>query len=336
MFRDITNATNERTMLAAVIPAWPCGNKIPLIAEEGDVPVIQQLALCCVLNSFAYDFVVRNRITGINLNKFILDETPVPELFEIPIELSVIGARLCLVHGVFAQAWLELLGACPAIAGSSWTMHWAVDTLTRLELRAISDAIVAHLYGLNERQFRWVLRDCDFPKEQLASRAFRKSLPTKGFWRTGVGSAEHPWRQAWHCEAEVRLPNLALVAFIELGRLRDNLGGDLHEAIRRFAPVDGIGGWRLPDRLRLSDYGIGRDHRAAEYQDLRSLLAREFPPRPMEMLTWDDCKRTCEALRILRQQVGGDQQPTAAGTASPRPLGPRGHVDQSALFGDDA
>ena len=128
-------------MLAAVVPAWPCGNKVPFLAEEGQVSVEKQLALCCVLNSFVYDFVVRNRMTGINLNKFILDETPLPDLSAMPIELSVIGGRLCLVHDVFAKSWLELLKICPGLSNKPWRLHWAIDPADRLELRAISEAI---------------------------------------------------------------------------------------------------------------------------------------------------------------------------------------------------
>ena len=306
VFRDITNATNERTMLAAVIPAWPCGNKLPLIAEEEEVPLAQQLALCCILNSFTYDFVVRNRITGINLNKFILDETPIPSLDGVPVELSVIGARLCLTHEVFAQAWLELLEICPSLSAQDWSSLWAIDLVSRLELRAVADAIVAHLYGVNEAQFRWILRNCDFPKCQLSQRAFRKTLPPKGFWRTGVGAAEHELRQAWSCEPEVRLPNLSLVAFIELGRLKECLGGDLRAAISQFAPVSGLDGWRLPDRIRLRDFSIGRDQRAAEFQELRPLLIREFPPSISVARTWDDCEEASRALREARMRFAVD------------------------------
>ena len=45
---------------------------IPVIAEEGIVSLSDQLSLCAIMNSFCYDFIVRTRMTGINLNKFIL------------------------------------------------------------------------------------------------------------------------------------------------------------------------------------------------------------------------------------------------------------------------
>lgn len=333
VFRDMTNATNERTMLASIIPAWPCGNKVPLLAEHEQVPISNQLSLCCVLNSFTYDFIVRNRMTGINLNKFILDETPVPDLVAIPIELSVIGARLGMVHDVFAQPWLELLDACPALAGRAWKSLWAVDTVSRLELRAISDAIVAHLYGLTEMQFRWILRNCDFPKDQLSQSSFRAQLPAKGFWRTGVGSAEHPWRQAWKCDPEFRLPNLALVAFIELERLRQSLDGSLSLAIAKFAPVCGKGGWQLPNQLQLTEFGLGQSRRENDKQELRTRLLQEFPCGGPDEQTWDDCRRIAADLKALwSTDVREEDVPVEPA----RPRRRRSVVaDQPRLFGED-
>ena len=336
VFRDITNATNERTMIASVIPAWPCGNKVPLLAEEGQVSVAYQLALCCVLNSFAYDFVVRNRITGINLNKFILDETPVPDLATTPFELSVIGARLCMVHEVFAGAWLKLLESCPDLGDRPWKAHWAVDAADRLELRAMADAIVAHLYGLDEDQFRWILRNCDVPKDQLSELVVRARLPSKGFWRTGIGSAEHPWRQAWSCEPEFRLTNLALVAFVELDRLKRRFGGELGAAVAAFAPTTGRGGWQIPDRLRLRDYGLGQDQRAEAAQELRPRLRRECSDDGGTQLSWEKCERIAGEWREL--WAGSPQElpaPLAAGTRRGRRAARSSAAGQAKLFGGD-
>ena len=336
VFRDFARATDERTMIAAVIPAWPCGNKVPLLAEEGQMPVAQQLAMCCVLNSFAYDFVVRCRSTGMNLNKFILDETPVPDLATAPMQLSVIGARLCMVHDVFAAAWLSLLDACPELGERPWQSHWALDPSDRLELRAISDAIVAHLYGLDEDQFRWILRNCDVPKDQLAELAFRARLPSKGFWRTGVGSAEHQWRRAWNCEPEFRLPNLALVAFIELDRLKVKLGGDLAASIAAFAPIGGSGGWKLPDRLRLRDYGLGQDHRAEEAQPLRARLRRDSSDESNRQASWIDCSRIAEGLRGLWANRSREVPASVVtGARCSRNGGNRSAAGQGKLFGGD-
>jgi hypothetical protein len=200
----------------------------------------------------------------------------------------------------------------------------------------MADAIVAHLYGLSEDQFRWILRNCDFPKEQLGDTAFRARLPAKGFWRTGVGSAEHPWRQAWKCESEFRLPNLALVAFVELARLRHSFKGDLAMAISAFAPISGNGGWQLPDQIRLSDYGLGRTAREAEKQPLRTLLCREFSNEEPDQQSWESCQRIARDLRILwGREVPVETTPASDGSGRGRPQRLALAPEQTRLFGMD-
>jgi hypothetical protein len=336
VFRDFARATDERTMIASVIPAWPCGNKVPLLAEEHQVAIANQLSLLCVLNSFAYDFIVRNRITGMNLNKFIVDETPVPDLLNIPVELSVIGARLCMVHEVFAVAWLELLEGCTELHERPWKSHWAVSPADRLELRAMADAIVAHLYGLDEKQFRWILRNCDFSQNKLSEVGFRARLPAKGFWRTGIGSSEHQWRQAWSCEPEFRLPNLALVAFVELARLKRQLGGDIDAAVAAFAPICGDGAWRLPDRLRLSDFNLTQSQHADEDRELGTYLRREFAIGDPDRPSWQDCRRIAEHLLELWTRESPEASvPFSKRTRSGRPYMPDAVSEQLGLFGGE-
>ena len=203
-------------------------------------------------------------------------------------------------------------------------------------MRAVADAIVANLYGVNEEQYRWILRDCDFPKCQLSQRSFRKSLPPKGFWRTGVGAAEHEWRQAWSCEPEVRLPNLSLVAFIELGRLKECVGGDVRAARSKFAPVSGLGGWRLPDRIRLRDFSIGRDQRAAEFQELRPLLIREFPPSTSAARTWEACNEASKAMREARMRFAADPHRVERNVEGGHRSKRRGSSTSPGLFGGGA
>jgi hypothetical protein len=299
VFRDFARATDERTMIAAVIPAWPCGNKVPVLGEEGHMKVVHQLALCCILNSFSYDFIVRNRITGMNLNKFILDETPVPDLTTTPIQLSVIGARLCMVNDVFAGAWLELLETCPELHERPLQQYWAIDFADRLELRAISEAIVALIYGLNEDQFRWILRDCDISKEKLSELSFRKKLPVKGFWRTGIGAGEHPWRRAWNCDPRWRLTNLSLVAFSELERLKRSLGDDTLSAIAAFAPINGIGGWRIPVDLRQSVYGPEHKSQIGDGAESWQRFSIEESTEQTAQLSWDNCRQIAASWRAI-------------------------------------
>ena len=72
-FKDVTAPTNERTMIAAIVPESGAGNTLPLIIT-GTMP---SPAIVSCLNSFAFDFVARGKVQGQHLNWFIVEQLPV-------------------------------------------------------------------------------------------------------------------------------------------------------------------------------------------------------------------------------------------------------------------
>jgi hypothetical protein len=83
-WRDITNVTNERTVIAAVIPRVGVGNKIPLILSRRASP--HHPLLVSVLCSLPLDFAARQKVGGTTLNFFIFEQLPVlpPDAFDRP------------------------------------------------------------------------------------------------------------------------------------------------------------------------------------------------------------------------------------------------------------
>ncbi len=79
-FRDITNATNERTMIASAVPKAGVGNSAPLLLplnqDEASIAEYQQTmpSLLANLSSFAFDFITRQKIHGTNLNYFVVQQ----------------------------------------------------------------------------------------------------------------------------------------------------------------------------------------------------------------------------------------------------------------------
>jgi len=82
-WRDITNATNERTVIATVIPRVGVGHTMPLFLlrefEKAD-------GLLAILSSFIFDFVTRQKVGGTHLTYSYLEQLPVlpPEVFDRP------------------------------------------------------------------------------------------------------------------------------------------------------------------------------------------------------------------------------------------------------------
>jgi predicted ATPase len=281
-FRDIARSTDQRTMIAACLPPFPCGNKAPFFRQR---EASESLALVSVLDSYVYDWAQRIRQGAAALNFFLLEESPITQRYLSVPALTKSARPLGLAASVFAPEWLA---QAQGEQRRAWKSLWAVTLHERLRLRCILDAIIAALYGLSLIDLRWILRDCDHSKEHLTDKAICRKLDPKGFWR--VDKAEDP---------ELRHTVLTLVAFDALEKVVADHGGDRDAGIAAFSELNGGEGWLIPETLRLSDYGIGHDDRAKEHQPVARRLGPRFldwqlTPTPEE--SWAECERHARAI----------------------------------------
>lgn len=319
-FMDVSSATNTRTTIATLTYDNPHGNKVPVLAIESASASVE--SLCGVIDTFSYDFAMRARLGGLTLNYFIVEETPLPTLNHAN-RLNGPVRSIALPHVSFAPAWLDE-------REGSWKRRWALTKHERLRLRCILDAIVAALYGLSRDELRWVLRDCDHPKERLSDKAFCRTLDPKGFWR--VDKAEDP---------ELRHTVLTLVAFDALERLIAEHGDDRDAGIAAFQALHDGEGWMLPEMLRLSDHGIGHDERAKRPQPVASrhgprFLDWQLVQTPDE--SWAECERHARAIlgdaEFERRFRGKGAAPSTAPAVAAPPHTGRDGSRQTKLFGD--
>ncbi len=71
-FKDITSPTNERTMIASLIPWSAVTNHFPLVRTT--FAPRRELCLLANLNAFVLDYVARQKIGGVTLNYFIVEQ----------------------------------------------------------------------------------------------------------------------------------------------------------------------------------------------------------------------------------------------------------------------
>jgi hypothetical protein len=248
-FRDIARTTDQRTLIACLVPNLPCGNKVPTLLTS----TIGVSALQCVLNSFAFDWTQRIRQSAASVNYFVLEEAPVARVSRRTLEiLCNLGLRLGAASSVFAPYW--------GSQGLSWCECWALTRHERLRLRCTVEAIVSLIFGLTASEMKWMLRGCDLPTDRIKG----ESLPANGFWRVDRG-----------IDPESRLTVLSIIAYTELLAQVDHHGGDAEAAITSFV---GGGGWRLPEAVTLADYDLGHDERARKSQALEVKAADRFLP----------------------------------------------------------
>ena len=155
-FRDIAANTNERTMVASLIPPAFHGNKLPT-ARIFDAPGKRliddatQLFLCAIWNSFVIDWMLRQKVST-TLNFFYIYQLPVPRLIAGNPAYSPIvsrAARLVCTTPEFGDLAKE--------ADFGDHTAGATDPAERARLRAELDGLVAHLYGVTEEEFAHIL-----------------------------------------------------------------------------------------------------------------------------------------------------------------------------------
>ncbi len=75
-YKDVTSPTNQRTMIAAMIPCSAVVNSAPLVVTGEDIGPRQVCCLLANFNSFALDFLARQKVGGLHLNFFIVEQLP--------------------------------------------------------------------------------------------------------------------------------------------------------------------------------------------------------------------------------------------------------------------
>ncbi len=151
-FRDITNSTNERTVVATLFPKSGVGNNLPIAYVRTGSPNL----LCLALGSIALDFCARLKIGGTHLNFFIAKQLPVPTP-------EVFADRCAWDATTSVSDWLrprdlELRVTSYDLVGyGQCEQPFKWDPERRKQLRAEIDAAFFHIYGLNRTDTEYVL-----------------------------------------------------------------------------------------------------------------------------------------------------------------------------------
>jgi N-6 DNA Methylase len=152
-FCDVTGPTNERSILAAIIPpTYPCGHTVSTVVAHPETINVHLLWVALV-NSFVVDWLTRLRVSN-HVGFFLLETLPIPRIkleSQEAQQIIHLTARLTCTTFEFATLWENILG-------ETWqTANVVKDTRKRAWLQAEIDAAVADLYQLSEHDFAYIL-----------------------------------------------------------------------------------------------------------------------------------------------------------------------------------
>lgn len=201
-WRNITNATNERTVICSALPFCGVGNSGATAIFGNSIKSVKKACFIANMNTISFEFVARMKIGGTNFNFFIVNQLPV------------------LAQNVYSQNDMEYI--VPRVMALTYTakdiVEWAkalwndsslkmrlkmlqlndernasitdekfvdreftetflppyiFDDSKRAVLRAELDAYFARLYGLTRQELQYILEPQSVMGEDYPSETFR-------------------------------------------------------------------------------------------------------------------------------------------------------------------
>ena len=156
-YRRVSIATNARTMLAAIVPKTGFGDSVFLLMPESGLPAKGASLLLGNINSFCFDFVTRQKMHGVNLSWYLVEQLPViaPGTYD-----RRLGDRTAadLVRDHVLRLTYTAHDMAPFardLGHHGPPFPW--DPEQRRHLRARLDALYFHLYGLDRDAAAYIL-----------------------------------------------------------------------------------------------------------------------------------------------------------------------------------
>jgi len=253
IIRDISNATNVRTIVSTVINDFPSGHNAPIL-NLTTWKAYKQLLLISILNSFSLDYITRLKMGGLHLTWHLLEELPLlsPNFNSKYIEIFTCKIA-CNSHN-HSFMWILLSNKYSLLKNSHLKKLWAFSSHERLRIRCIIDSLVAKYYNFNYYDMKYIIKtDLTDPK---------------GFWRVDKDKPQ-----------ELRQTTLTLVAFRDLEKMIEENGGDVEKGIQAFCEQNDGEGWMIPEKIRFiqrEDGTLDFDTPDSVEYEVRSKLGPRF------------------------------------------------------------
>ena len=152
--KSVTSPTNKRTVIAAALPPVAMAHSMLRVGTKTD-NASENMFLLAIMNSYIFDYIVRQKMGGINLSLFILRQIALPSP-------SILSQNVTWKEGGNVGDWISTrVLALSCVATDMDVMNRSVgrsgdivlwDPSSRLELRCELDAAMFLLYGLGREE----------------------------------------------------------------------------------------------------------------------------------------------------------------------------------------
>lgn len=181
-YKDITAVTNERTMIASVLPRCGAVHALPVLLPLDDIDNYRREAptILANLNSFAFDYFARQKVQAQHLSWYIVEQLPVIPPAEYSRKFGKMTAR-----EIVAREVLHLTYTAHDMAAFARDMGYDGDPFIwddadRRQRRARLDALYFQLYSIGKEDADYILSTfstvCKYDKRDFNGRYVTRDL----------------------------------------------------------------------------------------------------------------------------------------------------------------
>lgn len=146
-YREITNSTNERTLICSLLPRYAFNNKLPLIFFSNS-NVYNGLCLLAFFNSFLMDYIVRTKLNSTSLSYYYLKQLPVPTP-EMVVDSSIYELLISTTKLIYQMTNPGF------VFNRDQNINYDYNKL--LDMRAKIDASIFLLYGIEINDVKYIM-----------------------------------------------------------------------------------------------------------------------------------------------------------------------------------
>ena len=157
-FKEITAATNMRTMIATVVPQVGCSDTLAVLLPEKDRFSAHDMAyLLANLNTFGFDYIARQKVPSTHIKLYMIEQLPVIESDDYERRFGDKSARELVRDHVLRLTYAahDLAPFARDLGHDGPPFIWNEEE--RRHLRARLDALYFHLYGLDRKDAAYIL-----------------------------------------------------------------------------------------------------------------------------------------------------------------------------------
>jgi hypothetical protein len=147
-FKNVTSVTNERTFIGTILPYTAVGHSTPLLSSRSPIFHVLTTVLC----SFVFDYLIRQKMGGVNLTLNYLQQLPIPQPEFV---FQSLRERINKISLQLVYTSYDAKGLARELGYSGQPFAW--NETERFHLRCELDAIYGHVYGLSREEFSYIL-----------------------------------------------------------------------------------------------------------------------------------------------------------------------------------